>query len=282
MRLCTYGEYAGEAAGVMVGDRVVALEDLNDAWGQDFGPDLGALLRRGRTWELAELMKSPPRRVTSGWRPDRLRYLAPYRDARKIVGVGLNFRSHAESFGEKPPEEPASYMRPATSIGDPSTPVRLPEGVGRITAEAEIAVVMGKRLKDAKDADAARDAVVGFAPVLDLTAEDLIRRNPRYLTRAKSFDGFFVFGPWIVTRDEWEPTPQTRVRTLLNGEARAEDTVSGMTFSPYELVAFFSRVFAWEPGDVLLTGTPGAVPLASGVRVGCEVDGLPPLDVTIA
>ncbi len=282
MRLCTYREYEYASAGVMVNGRVVALEDLNDAWGQDFGPDLGALIRRGRAGELAHLITNAPRKVYSGWRPESLKYLAPYRDPQKILGIGLNFQSHAAALGEKTPEEPASFFRPATCIGDPVAPLRIPPGVGRVTAEAEIGVVMGKRLKDAASAEEARDAVLGFAPVLDLTAEEVLRRNPRYLTRAKSYDGFLVFGPWIVTRDEWEPAPATMVRTTQNGKVSASGPVHDMTFTPYELVAFHSRVFAWEPGDVLLTGTPGAVALASGDRVGCAVDGLPPLECTVA
>lgn len=282
MRLCTFREYEGQAAGVAIGDRVVSLEDLNDAWGQDFGPDLGTLIARGQADELAQMLKSPPRAATSGWKQDKLRYAAPYRSPPKIWGIGLNYREHAADLDAKQPEEPASYMRPATTINDPGSPIRLPQGVGRIKGEAEIGVVMGKPLKDAATVGEAKDAVLGFTTVLDVTAEDLLRKNPRYLTRAKSFDTFFSFGPWIVTRDEWEPVAGTSVRTLLNGKPAREGKVSDMLMSPYELVRWHSSIFSWEPGDLMLTGTPGAAPLASGDVLRGEVSGLGTIECPVA
>ncbi|MHB8604294.1 MAG: fumarylacetoacetate hydrolase family protein [Thermoplasmatota archaeon] len=281
MRLCTFRSYAYEEAGIVLNGRVVGLEDLNDAWGQDFGPTLGALLKRGQADELARMMRSPPRLITSGWKPERLKYVAPYRDPPKIWGVGLNFREHARDMTDDPPDEPTGFMRPTTAIADPGAPLRLPQGLGRITGEAEIGVIMGKRCKDATPAEA-RDAVLGFTTLLDLTAEEMLKKNARLLTRAKAFDDSFVFGPFIVTRDEWEFSDATRIRTTHDGKTAREGAVAEMKMKPYELVADHSRLFAWEPGDILLTGTPGAVPLGSGQRVGCEVDGLGVLENPIA
>ena len=84
--------------------------------------------------------------------------------------------------------------------------------------------------------------VAGFTTILDMTAEDILRKNPRYLTRAKSFDSFFSFGPQLVTPDEVEEIEELAVATVLNGEVRRENVVSNMTFSPWFLLSFHSKV----------------------------------------
>lgn len=120
--------------------------------------------------------------------------------------------------------------------------------------------------------------VAGVVAVLDQTAEEILMENPRYLTRVKNYPTFFSFGPELITLDEvlsHGPLSDLRVATVHNGAVHREDTVAGMTFSPAELLSFPSQVMPFYPGDVLSTGTPGAVPIARGDTVGCELgDGL--------
>jgi 2-keto-4-pentenoate hydratase/2-oxohepta-3-ene-1,7-dioic acid hydratase in catechol pathway len=111
-----------------------------------------------------------------------------------------------------------------------------------------------------------------------MTAEDILRKNPRYLTRAKSFDTFFSFGPELVTPDEIEDVEALEVSTRLNGEVRRANTVSNMTFPPYWLVSFHSRVMTLLPGDVISTGTPGAVVLRNGDVAECRITGFESLE----
>ena len=89
--------------------------------------------------------------------------------------------------------------------------------------------------------------VAGLTTVLNMTAEDILRKNPRYLTRAKSFDTFFSFGPQLVTLDEVGEIENLTVATVLNGEVRRENVVSNMTFSPWFLVSFHSKVMTLLP-----------------------------------
>lgn len=281
MRVCAYHEYEATATGVVIlGDRVVSLDDLNDALGTDYGPDVDTLLARDQWRRLAADLASE-RVPKSGWRMDNLRYEAPLRHPSKIWGVGLNFASHAQDLAATPPDEPGSWMRPATTLAGAGAKVTLPDGVGRVTAEAEIGVVIGKRARNLETVKEAREAVFGFTPVLDLTAEELLQRNPRNLTRAKSYDGFCVVGPFVTTVDEWEPRPDTRIVTRV-GSATKEGHVRDMRHDPYELVRFFSHVFTWEPGDILLTGTPGAITVATGSTMRAEIDGLAPLEAHVA
>jgi len=128
-----------------------------------------------------------------------------------------------------------------------------------------------------KRQDVAREdwlsVVAGFTTIIDMTAEDILRRNPRYLTMSKSFDTFFSFGPVLVTPDEIEDVTGLRVQTVVNGEVRAENTVDNMTFPPDFLVAFHTAVWTALPGDIISTGTPGAAAIADGDTVECRIDG---------
>jgi 2-keto-4-pentenoate hydratase/2-oxohepta-3-ene-1,7-dioic acid hydratase in catechol pathway len=167
-------------------------------------------------------------------------------------------------------------MRPDTTIVGPSDEIRLPEQSGRVTAEAELVVVIGREAKDISEEEAP-SIVAGFTTVLDMTAEDILKKNPRYLTRAKSFDTFFSFGPELVTTDEVDDVGALEVSTVLNGEVRSANSVSNMTFSPWWLVAFHSRVMRLLPGDLISTGTPGAVVIREGDVAECRISGFKPL-----
>ena len=272
MKFCAFREYDAVATGVSFEERVVALDDLNDALGADFGPDLDTFLRRGQHEELVKRLGSA-RAPQSGWKAEKLRYAPPIARPRKIWGVGLNFAAHAKDLAGEVAEDPMAWMRPATTLAGDGAVVRLPPGIGMVSAEAEIGVVIGKDARDLQSRREARDAVFGFTPVLDLTAEELLRKNVRNLTRAKSYDGFCVVGPFVTTADEWEPSPKTGIVTEVDG-ATKEGRVAQMRHDPYELVRFFSHVFPWEAGDLLLTGTPGALPLKTGSKIQGTIAGL--------
>jgi 2-keto-4-pentenoate hydratase/2-oxohepta-3-ene-1,7-dioic acid hydratase in catechol pathway len=167
-------------------------------------------------------------------------------------------------------------MRPDTTIIGPGEEIGLPDQSSRVTAEAELAIVIGREAKDVPEEEAP-SVVAGFTTVLDMTAEDILRRNPRYLTRAKSFDTFFSFGPHLVTPDEITDVGALEVFTLLNGEVRSANTVSNMVFSPWWLVSFHSKVMTLLPGDVISTGTPGAVEIRAGDLAECRISSFEPL-----
>jgi 2-keto-4-pentenoate hydratase/2-oxohepta-3-ene-1,7-dioic acid hydratase in catechol pathway len=219
--------------------------------------------------------------ATAGRIPAKgIRFVRPLDDPGKLWGVGLNYADHAADLDESPPEEPASFLKPSTAFTGPGGPIRLPprEESARVTAEAELGVVVGRTARDVAP-EAVDDVVAGYVPVIDATAEDVLERNPRFLTRAKSYDTFLVLGPWIET--DSGPLAGLTVRTVVDGEVRAEDTVDNTHFSPAELVAFHSRVMTLEPGDMLSTGTPGAHPVESGDRVRAEVEDVGTLEATV-
>lgn len=198
-------------------------------------------------------------------------------DPGKLWGIGLNYFDHAADLDETHPDEPASFMKPATAVVGPGGPIRLPprDVADRVTAEAEVAVVLGRTCKDIDTGDVG-NVVAGYLPVVDVTAEDILRRNPRYLTRAKSFDSFLVLGPSVYVPDPSDPDPLdgVEIRTIIDDEVIAENDVSHMLHPPDELVRFHSHVMTLQPGDVISTGTPGAGVIEPGDEVRAEVDGV--------
>ena len=203
---------------------------------------------------------------------------APWTRPRKIFGIGLNYGAHAGDLGEQAPRtSPASFIKGDHTIVGPGEPIVVPPGIGRVTAEAELGLVVGRPCYQV-GVDEAMSYVAGVVAVLDQTAEEILLENPRYLTRVKNYPTFFSFGPDLITLDEVlavGPLSDLRVATIHNGTVHREDTVAGMTFSPAELLSFHSHVMPFHPGDILSTGTPGAVPIVPGDVVRCELgDGL--------
>jgi 2-keto-4-pentenoate hydratase/2-oxohepta-3-ene-1,7-dioic acid hydratase in catechol pathway len=204
------------------------------------------------------------------WRP-------PYRHPRKIWGIGLNYRAHAADLSESAPQGiPASFMKPDTALIGPGDAIEIPTLSERTTAEAELGVIIGRRCRHVAPDDWLK-VVAGFTPVIDMTAEDILRQNPRYLTLAKSFDTFFSFGPVVLTPDEVPDVSRLEVATVVNGGVHAANAVANMTFAPDFLVAFHSRVMTLLPGDIISTGTPGAAVVRDGDLVEARITGFPAL-----
>jgi 2-keto-4-pentenoate hydratase/2-oxohepta-3-ene-1,7-dioic acid hydratase in catechol pathway len=276
-RLCRYRVDGRIASGIVLGDRVVELQLLNEALGLSLPILLGDLVKSEALPTLVrQLADSEATLGARGIPLSSVTLLAPFPNPPKIWCIGLNYDEHASDLDERSPDEPASFMRPSISMRGPGDSICLPPESSRVTGEAELAVVIGRRCKYITRADA-HGVIGGFVPAIDMTAEDILRRNPRFLTRSKSFDTFLSVGPMLVTPDEIggpEQIRAIRVTTVLNGEARRSNTGNYMTHDIFDLIAFHSRVFTWEPGDILLTGTPGAVHIRAGDVIGCDIEGI--------
>ncbi|MGZ5365480.1 MAG: fumarylacetoacetate hydrolase family protein [Mycobacterium sp.] len=125
-------------------------------------------------------------------------------------------------------------MKGDHTIVGPGEPIVVPPGIGKVTAEAELGLVIGRTCYQV-GVDEAMSFVAGVVPIRDQTAEAALMENPRYLTRVKNYPTFFSFGPDLITLDEvlaHAPLADLRVATVHNGAVHHKDTVSGMTFSP--------------------------------------------------
>jgi 2-keto-4-pentenoate hydratase/2-oxohepta-3-ene-1,7-dioic acid hydratase in catechol pathway len=237
--------------------------------------DLLEIIRAGHVDDLVAAAEQAP---DSAFRPvqDAV-FTAPYRHPRLIWGIGLNYMDHAADLSENVPEEPASFVKGDHTIIGPGEPIPLPPQSERTTSEAEMGIVIGRFCRNVSEEDAL-DHVLGVVPVLDQTAEDILQRNPRFLTRSKNFPGFFSFGPQIVPLDEAiahaGSLGDVEVSTVVNDTEFRTNTVSHMRFSPAFLIAFHSRVMPLYPGDILSPGTPGAIHVRPGDVVECRIPGV--------
>jgi 2-keto-4-pentenoate hydratase/2-oxohepta-3-ene-1,7-dioic acid hydratase in catechol pathway len=205
--------------------------------------------------------------------PDTVRFGPLYRHPRKILGIGLNYRDHAADLNAPYPTEPASFMKCDNTIIGPGDAIELPPQSERVTAEAEIGVVIGRTCRFITE-EQAPEYIAGYCLIIDMTAEDILQKNPRFLTRSKNFDTFFSFGPELITPEEVPDVLKVKVGTWKNGKLHRENVVADMAFPPYYLVAFHSHVATMYPGDIISTGTPGAVVIEDGDTAECRIEGL--------
>lgn len=240
-----------------------------------FRGDLMAVLTDSRLAALDEAVESA--KDTAFRDIADVQFVAPYRRPRKIWGIGLNYMAHAQDLAETVPDEPASFIKGDHTIIGPGDPIPIPAQSRRTTAEAELGLVIGRECYDVEETDAL-DYVAGVCPVLDQTAEDILERNPRFLTRSKNFPGFFSFGPRIVPLAEVVAhrgsLGAVEVSTVVNGTVHRSNVVANMRFDPAFLVSFHSKVMPLFPGDIISTGTPGAVHIRPGDVVECRIPGV--------
>jgi len=278
MRLVTLKSRGTESAAVVTTWGAVSVEKINGMFGLSWGTDVFSIICSGKLDRMTEWFRAEGEALLEKKREDgipkeHISYGPLYRHPLKIWGIGLNYVDHASDLSEKAPStEPASFMKPDTTIIGPGDPILIPNQSHKTTGEAELGVIIGRKCKDV-ERDEWLSAVAGYTTIIDMTAEDILRVNPRYLTRAKSFDTFFSFGPQLVTPDEVPDVNALKVSTIINGRVHASNTVSNMTFPPDFLVSFHSEVMTLMPGDIISTGTPRAVPLADGDTVGCNIEG---------
>lgn len=285
MRLATIRQSNQEVAALVLGSGVVPMERLNETFNQRWAINLLELIESDQLsalnhWfqdEFQQKIKEESfKELIIPF--DQVSYAPLYRQPRKIWGIGLNYVEHAADLHEVSPNtEPASFMKPDTTIIGAGDTIKVPVQSERTTAESELGIIIGKKCKDVTEEEAL-DVVAGYTTIVDMTAEDILEKNPRYLTRAKSFDTFFSFGPHLVTPDEVEDILELNVSTVINGRVHRKNAVSNMTFQPQFLISFHSKVMTLLPGDIISTGTPGAVVIRQGDVVGCWIDGFEQLE----
>jgi 2-keto-4-pentenoate hydratase/2-oxohepta-3-ene-1,7-dioic acid hydratase in catechol pathway len=188
----------------------------------------------------------------------------------KIIGIGRNYVEHARELGNEMPEVPIIFFKPQTALIGTGDTIQLPSVSTRVEFEAEIGVVIAKRIRHA-DAAAAERAIGGYVCVNDVTCRDLQKKDGQW-GRAKGFDTFCPVGPRVAGGLDWRTL---EVICRVNGTQRQRARATDMHFSIPELVSFLSGVMTLEPGDLIATGTPaGTAPLQDGDVVEVEIPGV--------
>ncbi|MCX8107465.1 MAG: fumarylacetoacetate hydrolase family protein [Verrucomicrobiae bacterium] len=195
----------------------------------------------------------------------------------KIIAVGLNYADHARETGKPPPKEPLFWLKAPTSLLPDGGKIEIPFPDHRTDYEAELAVIIGRRVRNVTEAAAAR-YIFGYTAAQDIT-DRTIQESESQWARCKSFDTFTPLGPYIETKID--PHNLT-IQLFQNGQLRQNSNTNQLIFNVYQLVSFISFNMTLLPGDVILTGTPSGVgPIASGDRLEVRIQGLAPLINTV-
>ncbi|WP_342046108.1 fumarylacetoacetate hydrolase family protein [Bacillus sp. OTU530] len=275
MKLATVKVNGEETAAIISDNQAILMQTINELESKDWSTDLFQILQKEQLTEINLWYKEEGQKKLRHFphiSAEQISYAPLYRTPRKILGVGMNYLEKAIELSGKPPEEePVIFMKPDTSLIGPEEVIKLPSQFGKVTAEAELGIIIGKTCKNVKEQDA-YSVVAGFTTTLDMTAKDIHAKNPRYLQRSKSFDTFFSFGPYFITVDEFPEIKDLTVETVLNGEVHHHNVVANMIYPPEWIVSFFSHIMTLYPGDIIMTGTPGSVVIRDGDVVECHID----------
>lgn len=198
-----------------------------------------------------------------------VKLLAPAQPG-KIICVGRNYAEHAKELGNDVPKVPLIFLKPPSSVINPGDAIILPPQSQQVEHEGELVAVIGKRGRNIT-AEQARNHILGYTIGNDVTARDLQKSDGQW-TRAKGFDTFCPFGPWIDTDFD---ISDALIICKVSGQPRQMASTRDMVFNVSTLVAYASSVMTLEPGDILFTGTPAGVgALKDGDEVVVEIEGL--------
>ena len=205
---------------------------------------------------------------------------APILHPEKLIGIGLNYRDHAEESKVPIPTSPLLFGMYANAIVGPETAIVIPPQTTQVDYEAELAVVIGSRALRVTPGDAL-NYVAGYTIVNDVSARDL-QFGEKQWTRGKSIDTFAPMGPCLVTRSELGSADGLPIRCRVNGETLQNSNTRNLIFNVSALVSHISQTMTLEPGDVISTGTPSGVGyvrkppifLKQGDVVEIEIEGI--------
>jgi len=186
----------------------------------------------------------------------------------KIIAVGLNYADHARESGKPLPKEPLFWLKATTSLLPDGGKIEIPFPHHRTDYEAELAIVIGRRVRNVTAAAAAR-YIFGYTCAQDIS-DRTIQNGESQWTRAKSFDTFTPLGPCVETKID---PHDLNIQLFQNGQLRQNSNTRHLIFNCFQLVSFISTNMTLLPGDVILTGTPSGVgPLVPGDVVEAMVD----------
>jgi len=225
---------------------------------------IDAMLQEGRAAELHALRDAAAASLAadaallpeSGLRRGRL-----FARPGKVVCVGLNYRRHAEEIGVPPPRVPPLFSKFANALAAPGEPLTLPPAdiATKFDYETELLIVVGRAGRNIAEAEAL-DYVAGYCTANDFSARDLQMELPngQWLV-GKTLDGFAPVGPWFVSADQVPDPNRLQLETRVNGELRQSSNTADFIFNVQQVLAYISRYWTLEPGDLIFTGTPEGV-----------------------
>lgn len=254
------------------GDHLVDISDVADV-----GTSLRAILPRLHDLRPAILAASGP-----GIALDEVVLEAPIDDPQKFLGIGMNYREHAEearAAGIPIPTSQLWFNKQVSCINRPHGDVERPRVSEQLDYEIELGVVIGKECRHVSVEDA-RSVIAGYVVVNDVSVRDWLQKLSPTFTLGKSFDTHGPIGPWLTTDEEIIDPLDLHMQLTVNGEIRQDFTTNDMIHDIYEQIAYLTQVMTLMPGDILATGTPAGIAaptqnwLEPGDVVRAEIEGL--------
>ena len=191
----------------------------------------------------------------------------------KIIAVGVNYRDHAREMGRELPKEPLIWFKATTSLLPDGGKIEIPFPQHRTDFEAELAIVIGRKIRNVSPTQASR-YIFGYTASQDISDRTIQNAESQW-ARAKSFDTFTPLGPLVETKID---PNELNIQLFQNGQLRQNSNTKQLIFKPHELVSFISTNLTLLPGDVILTGTPSGIgSIQSGDRLEVRIQGLAPL-----
>ena len=255
MKLVRYRHRGQTRLGKVVGDRVV---DLSEVVGS--GDSMRQLLAALPACRAALEAATGPAVALSD-----VILQAPIHDPQKFLGIGMNYRQHAEEARQAGIPVPSSQMwfnKQVSCINGPFEPVVKPVVTQEMDYEIELGLVIGRRCRHVRAEDAS-GVIAGYLIVNDVSARDWLKKSPTF-TLGKSFDTHGPIGPWIVTADEINDPMMLEMQLSVNGELRQRSSTADMIYNIYQQIEYLSSVMTLEPGDILATGTPSGIGAPTG------------------
>jgi 2,4-didehydro-3-deoxy-L-rhamnonate hydrolase len=247
MRLARYGENGSERAGIVDdAGKLRALAGLN-------GDLKGYCLSEAGLAKIRTMAAAPLPLVEGN-----PRFGPPIAGIGKIIGVGLNYRDHAQECGLELPSEPTLFLKATSALAGPCDPLVIPRGAQSVDWEVELGVVIGTPGVNI-DQNKAMEHIAGYCVGIDFSERDFQFKRGGQGFKGKSADSFAPLGPWLVTRDEIPDPHQLTLTLSVNDTERQHGTTANMIFSVPKLVSYVSEFMSLQAGDVILTGTPAGV-----------------------
>ncbi|PWJ26826.1 2-keto-4-pentenoate hydratase/2-oxohepta-3-ene-1,7-dioic acid hydratase in catechol pathway [Branchiibius hedensis] len=201
----------------------------------------------------------------------------PIDSPQKYLGIGMNYREHAEEARQAGIPIPTSQMwfnKQVSCIVGPYDGIEKPSLSDELDYEIELGVVIGQQCKNVSVEDA-RSVIAGYLVANDVSVRDWLQKKSPTFTLGKSFDTHGPIGPWLTTDDEIDDPLALHMRLTVNGEVRQDFTTGDMIYDIYEQIAYLTQVMTLMPGDILATGTPAGIGAPTGrfLKVGDVVRG---------
>jgi 2-keto-4-pentenoate hydratase/2-oxohepta-3-ene-1,7-dioic acid hydratase in catechol pathway len=255
MRLVRFGAKGSELPGVVdAAGRLRSLVGVSGALAGDILSPSGLERIRKMSADLLPLVEGDPRLGP------------PIAGIGKIIGVGLNYRDHAEECALPLPSEPTLFLKATSALAGPRDMLVVPRGAQCVDWEVELGVVIGVGgvyIDEAK----AIEHIAGYCVGIDFSERDFQFKRGGQGFKGKSADSFAPLGPWLVTQDEVPDPHRLRLRLSVNEIERQNGTTGDMIFSVPQLVSYASQFMSLQPGDVILTGTPAGVGMGRDPKV---------------